>query len=216
MAAKHASEGLMSKILIIGASSGVGLEAVKAVRAFARSAANIAIADPNLERFPGSALNGKDVSAALADVDAVILALGIPLGAQMLLGPVRLFSEATRVLIPAMEAAGVKRLVCVTGFGAGDSHSSIGRLQGLGFRLVFGRAYADKDTQESLIRQSRLEWVIARPGILTNGPGTRRYKTLEAPGSWRNGVISRTDVADFLVTALDGNAWVGKTPVLIG
>ena len=213
----------MKKILIIGASSGIGLEATRAalarglaVRAFARSAANIAIADPNLERFPGSALSGKDVAAALAGVDAVIVALGIPLGAQMLLGPVRLFSEATRVIIPAMEAAGVKRLVCVTGFGAGDSHASIGWLQGLGFRLVFGRAYADKDIQESLIRQSRLEWVIARPGILTHGPRTGRYQILESPVSWRNGVISRADVADFLIKALDGNAYVGKAPVLVG
>ncbi len=213
----------MKKILIIGASGGIGLEATRAalarglaVRAFARSAANIAIAHPNLERFPGSALSGKDITAALAGVDAVIVALGIPLGAQMLLGPVRLFSEATRVIIPAMEAAGVKRLVCVTGFGAGDSHSSIGRLQGLGFRLVFGRAYADKDIQESLIRHSRLEWVIARPGILTNGPATGRYKILESPSSWRNGVICRADVADFLMKALEGNAYVGKAPVLVG
>ncbi len=213
----------MKRILIIGASSGIGLEATKAalaqgpaVRAFARTAANIAIANPSLERFPGSALRGADVAAALADVDAVILALGIPLGAQMLLGPVRLFSEATRVVISAMEATGVKRLVCVTGFGAGDSHASIGWLQGLGFRLVFGRAYADKDLQESLIRQSRLDWVIARPGMLTNGPATGRYQILESPASWRNGVISRADVANFLMKAFESNAYVGKAPVLVG
>lgn len=213
----------MKKILIIGASSGIGLEATKAalarglaVRAFARSAATIAIANPSLRRFPGSALSGKDIAAALADVDAVIVALGIPLGVQMLLGPVRLFSEATRLIIPAMEAAGVKRLVCVTGFGAGDSHASIGWLQGLGFQLVFGRAYADKDIQESLIRQSRLDWVIARPGILNNGPATGRYQILDLPASWRNGVISRADVADFLMKALEGNAYVGKAPVLVG
>ncbi len=213
----------MKKVLIIGASSGIGLEATRlalarglAVRALARSAASIAISDPNLERYRGSALSPTDLTAGLAGVDAVIMTLGIPMGAQLLLGPVRLFSDATRLLIPAMEASGVKRLVCVTGFGAADSHSSIGGLQGLGFRLVFGRAYGDKDIQERLIRESRLDWVIARPVILTNGPPTGRYKILEAPASWRNGLISRADVADFLINAVDGNAYVGKTPVLLG
>lgn len=213
----------MKKVLIIGASSGIGLQATRlalarglAVRALARSAASIAVSHPNLERYPGSALSHADLSAGLAGVDAVIMTLGIPMGAQLVLGPVTLFSDATRLLIPAMEASGVKRLVCVTGFGAGDSHASIGGLQGLGFRLVFGRAYGDKDIQERLIRASRLEWVIARPGILTNGPLTGRYKILEAPASWRNGLISRADVADFLINAVDGNAYVGKTPVLLG
>ena len=185
------------------------------VRAFARSAANIAISNANLERYAGDALNPRDITAALSGVDAVILALGIPMGRALILGPVRLFSEATRVIVPAMAAAGVRRLICVTGFGAGDSRARIGWLQGLGFRLVFGRAYADKDIQETLIRQSRLDWVIVRPGVLTNGRKTGRCQVLEAPTSWRNGLIGRADVADFLVKALTSDAYVGKTPVLI-
>ena len=162
------------------------------------------------------ALSQKDVSAALTSVDAVILALGIPMGRELILGPVRLFSDATRVIVPAMAAAGVRRLICVTGFGAGDSRARIGWLQGLGFRLVFGRAYADKDIQETLIRQTRLDWVIVRPGVLTNGRKTGCYQVLEAASTWRNGVISRADVADFLVKALTSDAYLRKTPVLVG
>ena len=53
----------MAHVLVIGASKGIGLETVKAalaaghrVRAFARSAADIAVSDPGLERFSGDAL----------------------------------------------------------------------------------------------------------------------------------------------------------------
>jgi hypothetical protein len=42
-----------------------------------------------------------------------------------------LFSQATRVLLPAMTAAGVKKLFSVAGFGAGDSNASISLLQRL-------------------------------------------------------------------------------------
>jgi hypothetical protein len=38
----------------------------------------------------------------------------------------------------------VKRLICVTGFEAGDSYAKISFLQLVPFRLVFGRAYDDR------------------------------------------------------------------------
>lgn len=72
-------------------------------------------------------------------------------------------------------------------------------LQRIGFALVFGRAYADKDVQERLIRGSDLDWVIARPGVLTNGRAIGRHRVLARPEEWRNGIVSRADVAAFLV-----------------
>ena len=38
-----------------------------------------------------------------------------------------------------------------------------------------GRVYDDKDVQEQIVRRSKLDWVIVRPVILTNGPKTRTY-----------------------------------------
>lgn len=126
-----------------------------------------------------------------------------------------LFSDATRVLIDAMDAQGVKRLICVTGFGAGDSRESISLLQRLPFQALFGRAYADKSQQERLIRQSALDWTIVRPGVLTNGPRTGRFNILAEASQWRNGMISRTDVADFLVRQIVDRTYFYKTPVLV-
>lgn len=213
----------MKTVLVMGASSGIGLAATRlalergyAVRALARSVARIGLSDAALSKVTGDARNAADVRAALEGVDAVIQALGVPANMRMLTGPVDLFSAATRVLVPAMTAAGVRRLVAVTGFGAGDSRAAISPLQRPGFMLVFGRAYADKDVQERLIRESALDWVIARPGVLTNGAATGRYRVLADPAQWRNGIIARADVADFLVSQLDSDTYLRQAPVLVG
>ncbi len=208
------------RVLIIGASKGIGLETTRQaldaghdVRALARSATAIAISNPSLEKIRGDALKTEDLEAALVGVDVVIQTIGVGLGD--LFRPVHVFSDATRVLIAAMGRQGVKRLICVSGFGAGDSRASISRLQRLPFQIVFGRAYDDKSLQEKLIKESELDWTIARPGVLTSGPRTGRYRIIAEASQWRNGIISRADVAEFLVRQIGDGAYIRKTPVLI-
>jgi putative NADH-flavin reductase len=212
---------IVTRVLIVGASKGIGLETTRQaleaghqVRALARSVETIGIASPNLEKIQGDALDAKDIGPALQGVDVVILTLGVGLGD--LFQPVSLFSAATRVLVAAMPSHGIKRLICVTGFGAGDSRSSIGHLQRIPFQAIFGRAYADKSEQERLIRESALDWTIVRPGVLTNGTRSGRYKILETAREWRNGIISRADVAGFLVRQIGDSSYIHKTPVLVG
>ena len=217
-----ASDDTMPTVLIIGASRGIGLETVKCaleaghiVRAFARSAWRIPVDHPKLTKVSADAGDQAAVAGALEGVDAVIQALGIP-GQDMMPRPGHLFSGATRVLIASMRETGVKRLIAVTGFGAGDSRNRGGCLYNTAFHLFLGRAYDDKDEQEYLIQESELDWVIARPVILTSGSRTGRYHVLVEPRSWRIGFISRADVADFLVKQIDDDAYLGKTPVLTG
>jgi uncharacterized protein YbjT (DUF2867 family) len=211
----------MKRILVIGGSRGIGLEVVRqavrsgfAVRAFARSADRIPGSAPNLEKRVGSATDANDVAAALSGVDAVVMTLGLQFGPETLLGPVRLFSAATCTVVPAMERAGIRRLICVTGFGAGDSRRAVGCLEGIPFRLLLGRAYADKNLQERVIQDSRLDWTLVRPVVLVHGPRTGFYEVLGSPLEWRNGVISRADVADFLIKQIDSDRWLRQSPVL--
>lgn len=112
----------MAYVLIIGASKGIGLETTRLalegghkVRALARSAAGRRLSDPNLEEIQGDALDRRDIEAALDGMDAVIQTLGVS-SLGDLLRPVHLFSDATRILLGAMEAKVAKRLICVTGF----------------------------------------------------------------------------------------------------
>jgi len=212
----------MATVLVIGASRGIGLETVKqalkaghTVRAMARSPVHVLGPQDHLEKVTGDALDAEDVKQAVTGVDAVIQTLGVSAGADMLLKPVRLFSDATRALVAAMEESGVKRLICLTGFGAGDSRDRGGFLYNTAFNMFLGRAYDDKDVQERIIRESALDWVIVRPGILTNHRQTGAYQVLVHAKEWRSGFISRADVADFLVKQIDDDSYIGQTPVVV-
>ena len=167
------------------------------------------------EAFAGDALDPATVQDALNGVDFVVQALGVPLSLDLLTKPVTLFSEATRVLLPTMKAAGVGKLVCITGFGAGDSRQSINVLQRLPFHLVMKRAYDDKTIQEGLIESSDLDWLIVRPGVLTSGPASGKYQVLTKPHEWRNGIVARADVADFITKRIEVGELGREKPVVI-
>jgi putative NADH-flavin reductase len=213
----------MSAVLVIGASRGIGLETVRlalkaghSVRAMARSANAIRLHDPRLEKLDGDALDQHTIERTLVGVDAVIQTLGVSPTPELILSGTRLFSVATRILVNAMEARAVKRLISVTGLGAGDSRGHGGLLYNAVLCLILGRVYADKDAQEWIIRRSHLDWTIVRPAVLTTAPRTGAYRVLVDRRDWRPGFISRADVADFLVRQINDASLVRKTPVLTG
>ncbi|HVZ04588.1 SDR family oxidoreductase [Hyphomicrobium sp.] len=212
----------MALILVIGASHGVGLETVKAglaaghqVRAFARSAPTIDLTDPKLTKITGDARVRGEVAAAVQGVDAAIYAVGSTNPSDLIFGTT-LFSDSTRVLVDAMQDARVRRLLMVTGAGAGNSRGRINVLyDNLIFPLMLQRVYNDKDVAEDMVMKSNLDWTIVRPGLLTNKPATGRYKVLTEMKDWCGGLISRADVADFLIKHFDDPTLIGKTPLLV-
>jgi len=100
----------VARVLIIGASRGIGLETVRAaleaghsVRALARSARRIPVSHPKLEKMAGDALEVAAVKRALTGIDAVAQSLGVSAEPEIIFESTRLFSKATHVLVTAMQ-----------------------------------------------------------------------------------------------------------------
>ncbi|HJX00809.1 MAG TPA: NAD(P)H-binding protein, partial [Terriglobales bacterium] len=125
-------------------------------------------------------------------------------------------SEGTKNIVRAMQELGVRRFVCESSLGVGDSRGQLGFIYNLLLIPLFLRnIFADKELQEQVIRQSKLEWVIVRPAALTNGPKTGTYHSWTGPPEEPiRKRISRRDTADFMLRQVREDTYVGKTPGL--
>jgi uncharacterized protein YbjT (DUF2867 family) len=66
-----------------------------------------------------------------------------------------------------------------------------------------------------IVKASNIDWLIVRPGFLTNGPHTGEYQAIENLAGVTAGKISRADVADFILKQLASPTYFGKTPLLM-
>jgi putative NADH-flavin reductase len=123
-------------------------------------------------------------------------------------------SNGTKSIVHAMEKLGVKRFICESSLGVGDSKGRLGLLYTYVLIPLFLRGlFADKEVQERIIGDSGLDWVIVRPAALTNGPRRGAYLHGEDIGHWMfTRKISRSDVADFMLKQLTENRYLHMTP----
>ena len=107
------------------------------------------------------------------------------------------------------------RLVAITGIGAGESAGHGGFLfDNLIFPLLLRKVYADKNRQESIIKNSELDWTIVRPSILNNKAGGKPVSALSSLENFHGGSISREDVATIILDQLATDRWLHKTPII--
>ena len=64
------------------------------------------------------------------------------------------------------------------------------------------------------IKNSKLDWTLIRPGVLTNQRFKSACRVRLKPSEWRNGIVSRAAVADFIASAIDNSEMIGAEPVL--
>lgn len=212
------------KVLVVGTSKGTGAACVASalargheVVAFARSPAKLAITNEKLSKVAGDFHDAKSVEAAISSgCNAVIVTAGAAALSEMKKKP-DYFSRGTKACIDAMKKHGPKRLVVLSAFGAGDSRAGAGWLMRV--VLIDGflkRIYADHDVEEQLVRASGLEWTLARPTRLTDGPARGSYARSTTPTGKVPSSISRADVADFLVECCTTPEAIGQAISLGG
>jgi putative NADH-flavin reductase len=204
------------KVIIFGASGSIGrnlvsqaLEQGHVVTAFVRDPARIDIQHDKLSIAVGDVLEAASVQKALAGHDAVMCSIGA--GRK---GGVR--AKGTRNIITAMKAAGVRRLICQSTLGVGESWNNLNALwKYLMFGLLIRPAYLDHVEQEKLVKESGLDWSIVRPAAFTDGELSGQYRHgFPATANDTKLEISRADVADFMLKNLVDNTYLHKTPGL--
>lgn len=202
------------KVIIFGATGSIGrlaveemLKAGHAVTAFARHPEQLKLANPDLKRVAGDALKAEDVLEAVAGHDAVVITLG---AGTVRKGVIR--SQGTLNVIRAMQAHGVRRLICQSTLGARESWPN------LNFwwkRVMFGafltEVFRDHELQEQLVEASGLDWTIVRPAAFTDKK-TRR-PVIEDVSPTARGLdlkIARADLARFLSRQVSERTYLGR------
>ena len=210
-----AAPAAMKRVLVVGATGPSGQQLVKQalergfeVTALARDPSKIETTHPRLRVVRGNVLEPATLDAAVEGQDAVVSALGH----RRIFSPSSVQSEGTRNVLAAMSKHGVRRFVCETSLGLGNSVGRMGLPGTLLFLPVFLAIYFwDKSGQEQVIAASDREWVIVRPGILTNGARRGTYRHGVDAGSYIvPGRISRADVADFMLNQLTDNTYLRR------
>lgn len=205
------------KILVLGATGGTGRLIVRdavakghSVVALVRSKASADL--PAASMIEGDARDRASLARAIDRCDAVVSALGTGMGRRK----VDLLTVATRALVAAMTRNGVRRLVCVSALGVGDSRGHGGFLFNRLFQpLLLSQAYKDKERQEAAIRASALDWVVVRPAMLTNDPARGSVRAFTDLAGINGGKVARADVARFVVDQLTTDTWLRRTPVIL-
>jgi len=207
------------KLVIFGSTGGTGRELLQraleqghTVTAFARNRAKVDIAHVNLTVAEGDVTDAAAVGDAVGGQEAVLCALGAPAFVRT---TVRF--DGTGQIVRAMERAGVRRLVCQSSLGIGDSRDI--RLpfyvKHIIIPVLLRHAFADHEKQERVVKESGLDWTIVRPATMTTGPRTGAYRHgISAADTGLKIKISRADVADFMLEQLVDKTYLHQTPAL--
>ncbi|WP_020672346.1 NAD(P)-dependent oxidoreductase [Amycolatopsis nigrescens] len=198
------------KVLLLGATGGIGRLTLPRLLADGHRVTT-------LSRRQGAVRSGPAVSPVIGDItdpevvasvvagqDCVISTVGVPTSSTG-----RTVSTGIRHTIAAMGAAGVSRLIAVSGNGLGINGGPF--VDRLLTPTVLRHVKADAELQESRIVASGLDWTIVRPFRLAgSAPRGRGY---HVAGSFPRTVFGRwthrDDVAKYLVAQLSEHAHRG-------
>lgn len=204
-------------LIIFGATGSIGIHLVEQalqnghrVTAFTRTPKKLdAIRHPQLTVFKGSLTDKQAVHSALANQDAVLCAIGD--GRK---GNIR--ALGTKNIIEAMEVLGLRRLICETTLGLGDSKQSLNFFwKYLMFGMLLKKAFKDHQLQETYIFNSTLDYTIVRPSAFTDDDPSGSFKVgFSGRTKGLSLKIARADVADFMLQQIESQEYCRK-PVSI-
>ena len=206
------------QIAVFGATGGTGQQVVQqalaaghSVSALVRDPSRLAAQDERLTVVEGDVLDRAKVDETVSGADAVIVSLGNTSN-----NPDYIVSRGTEVIVDSMTAVGKPmRLIVVSSLGVGESRDQVPFAFKMLMNTVLKKAMDDKERQEALVKASGFDWIIVRPGGLTNGPATGSYKA-GVDVKLTAGQVSRADVAAFVLLQLDDDTYLRQAPAITG
>ena len=201
------------KLLILGATGGIGLELVRqaverghSVTALVRRPDLLQPLAGRISILEGDLLSTHTLSAAALGHDAVLSSFGprVPVAKT----DHDLLQRFAVTLTQALQAAAVRRAIVVsTAFLFRDAFLPPAYLFG---RLFFPSVVRDSAAMEAILARSNLDWTIVRPPRLTVKPGKQKYRVRESHLPAFGFSIPRADVADFMLQESGRNAYIHK------
>jgi putative NADH-flavin reductase len=179
------------------------------VTAFGREVSRLPAATSSLRIVQGDVGNATAVANAIDGQDAVISALGV----GKPLKPDAVVVDGIRNTLTAMKTHGVSRLIYLSFIGVHDSRAAAGPVVRYIAHFPLRNEIADHEAKETLIVASETAWTIVRPPTLTNGAATGRYRDGESISARSVlPMLSRADVADFMLNQLADDRYVRRSP----
>jgi len=199
------------KLTIFGASGKTGVELVKqalekkhVITAYLRDPSRMFIQHDQMDAITGDVLKAENVAEAVQGQDAVVCVLG-----SNDLKKTNIRSTGTANIIQALKQENIQRFIVVSAMGTGDSWDTLSSTGKFLYATVLKSSREDHEAQETVVKESGLDWTIIRPSGLTDEPKTGEYEVGENIPA-KTSRISRADVADFILKELEQNAFIGK------
>lgn len=159
----------------------------------------------------GSVFDQAAVRRTVASAEAVLSALG-----ARSLKKEDVLERGVPLIVEAMRAAGVRRIVALGGAsaitGSLDRQPALVRwlLRRVLYEGLLKWPSSAQRAQWLTLSASGLDWTMVMPPMLTNGPARHRVR-VDGEALPRRGMrISRADVADFMMQQIGSDRWVGK------
>lgn len=216
-----AADAKRATLVIIGATAAtcenlipLALERGYTVVGIARRPAAVNLRHQRLTILKGDVYDRASIEAALNGTETVISLFGPRVDITQSVPTMDLFSTGYNNVIAAMRAKGNTRLLATSSIGAQKSFTTkpgpdapradqwLWQIRGI---------YTDMRLMESIVRDSRLDYTILRPGQLMSEPARHDLKLAVDEDAPELRLITYADFARFMLDTATGDSYIGKT-----